>query len=186
MLWELSNSLPTLRSLVLFIRDPRSLELISSRTCTWDCLRFKMAAKKKTKGGIDHEQIITQFNQMRQEIRSVMGKIGELELEVNEHSMVIDALKSVESERRCFRLIGGVLVERTVKDVLPALENNKEQIGGLITRLKETLLTKEQEMSAFKEKHNIHVRGEKESTSSEDAKSDEKSAGVLVAQSTSQ
>lgn len=60
------------------------------------------------------------------------------------------------------------------------------QIGGLITRLKETLLTKEQEMSAFKEKHNIHVRGEKESTSSEDAKSDEKSAGVLVAQSTSQ
>lgn len=44
-----------------------------------------MAAKKKTKGGIDHEQIIMQFNQMRQEIRSVMGKIGELELEVNEH-----------------------------------------------------------------------------------------------------
>lgn len=58
---------------------------MSSRTCTWDCLRFKMAAKKKTKGGIDHEQIIMQFNQMRQEIRSVMGKIGELELEVNEH-----------------------------------------------------------------------------------------------------
>lgn len=85
MLWELSNSLPTLRSPVLFIKDARSLELISSRTCTWDCLCFKMAAKKKTKGGIDHEQIIMQFNQMRQEIRSVMGKIGELELEVNEH-----------------------------------------------------------------------------------------------------
>lgn len=46
-------------------------------------------------------------------------------------------------------------------------------------------MTKEQEMSAFKEKHNIHVRGDKESTSSEDAKSDEKSSGVLVAQSTS-
>ncbi|KAK2566735.1 Prefoldin subunit 2 [Acropora cervicornis] len=92
-----------------------------------------MAAKKKTKGGIDHEQIIMQFNQMRQEIRSVMGKIGELELEVNEHSMVIDALKGVESERRCFRMIGGVLVERTVKDVLPALENNKEQVGPSIT-----------------------------------------------------
>ena len=85
MLWELSNSLPTLGSLVLFIKDSRSLELTSSRTCTWDCLRFKMAAKKKTKGGIDHEQIIMQFNQMRQEIKSVMGKIGELELEVNEH-----------------------------------------------------------------------------------------------------
>lgn len=48
-------------------------------------------------------------------------------------SMVIDALKGVESERRCFRMIGGVLVERTVKDVLPALENNKEQVGSSIT-----------------------------------------------------
>ena len=47
--------------------------------------------------------------------------------------MVIDALKGVESERRCFRMIGGVLVERTVKDVLPALENNKEQVGPSIT-----------------------------------------------------
>lgn len=29
-------------------------------------------------------------------------------------------------------MIGGVLVERTVKDVLPALENNKEQVGSFI------------------------------------------------------
>lgn len=42
---------------------------------------------------------------------------------------MIEALKGVEQERRCFRMIGGILVERTVKDVLPALENNKEQVG---------------------------------------------------------
>lgn len=41
--------------------------------------------KKKGKGAIDHEQIIMQFNQMRQEYRGIMGKIGELEMEVNEH-----------------------------------------------------------------------------------------------------
>lgn len=44
-------------------------------------------------------------------------------------SIVIEALKGVEPERRCFRMIGGVLVERTVKDVLPALENNKDQVN---------------------------------------------------------
>lgn len=53
-----------------------------------------MAAKKKAKGGMDHEQIIMQFNQMRQEIRGVMGKIGELEVEVNEHRW--DAITAVQ------------------------------------------------------------------------------------------
>ena len=42
---------------------------------------------------------------------------------------MIEALKGVEAERRCFRMIGGVLVERTVKDVLPALENNRDQVN---------------------------------------------------------
>ena len=53
-------------------------------------------------------------------------------------STVIEALKGVEPERRCFRMIGGVLVERTVKDVLPALENNKQQVSS---RLKPDLPT---------------------------------------------
>ncbi|KAL9965524.1 hypothetical protein ACROYT_G029333 [Oculina patagonica] len=141
--------------------------------------------KKKSKGSLDHEQIVLQFNQMRQEYRSIMGKIGELEMEVNEHGIVIEALKGVEPERRCFRMIGGVLVERTVKDVLPALENNKDQISGLISKLNETLTAKEQELTAFKDKHNIHVKGEKESPTEDAIPAADKTSGVLVAQDSS-
>lgn len=42
--------------------------------------------------------------------------------------LVIETLKDVPPERKCFRMVGGVLVERTVKDVLPALVNNKDQV----------------------------------------------------------
>jgi len=45
-----------------------------------------------------------------------------------ENRLVIETLKEVEKERKCFRMIGGVLVERTVGEVLPALEANKEQV----------------------------------------------------------
>lgn len=31
----------------------------------------------------------------------------------------------MDSERKCFRLVGGVLVERTVQEVLPAVEQHK-------------------------------------------------------------
>ena len=42
--------------------------------------------------------------------------------------IVIDTLKEMESDRKCFRMVGGVLVEHTVSGVLPALTNHKEQV----------------------------------------------------------
>ena len=44
-------------------------------------------------------------------------------------SLVIDTLKEVDETRKCYRMVGGVLVEPTVKEVLPALEGNKEQVS---------------------------------------------------------
>ena len=43
-------------------------------------------------------------------------------------SLVIETLKDMEPGRKCFRLVGGVLVERTVQEVLPALRTNTEKV----------------------------------------------------------
>ena len=42
--------------------------------------------------------------------------------------IVLETLKGVDPDRKCFRMVGGVLVERTVKEVVPALEHNFEQV----------------------------------------------------------
>jgi len=49
------------------------------------------------------------------------------------YSIVVDTLKTVDPDRKCFRMVGGVLVERTVKDVLPALEHNCKQVDSHTT-----------------------------------------------------
>ena len=54
----------------------------------------------------------------------LIKKISELEQEAKEHQLVLDAFESVEPSRKCFRMIGGVLVERTVQDIKPSLEEN--------------------------------------------------------------
>lgn len=51
------------------------------------------------------------------------------ELSVSLLRLVIEALKGVDPNRKCFRLIGGVLVERKVEEVLPPLEKNKEMVS---------------------------------------------------------
>lgn len=79
---------------------------------------------------------------------------------------VIDTLKNVDENRKCFRLIGGVLCEQTVKETLPNLIHNKDQLEKLIESGKEQLTKKGIEINKFKEEHNIRVR---EETSSEPA-----------------
>lgn len=48
------------------------------------------------------------------------------------NSLVIETLSEAhltEPTRKCFRLVGGVLVERTVEDVLPSLKTQSEQVS---------------------------------------------------------
>jgi prefoldin subunit 2 len=45
-------------------------------------------------------------------------------MERDEHKLVVETLSKLEDERKAFRLIGGILVERTVGEVLPAVTQN--------------------------------------------------------------
>ncbi|CAO3589170.1 unnamed protein product [Absidia cylindrospora] len=78
-----------------------------------------MSSKKPSEAELQQ-----QYNQYKNELQAMAQKIGELESEVEEHKLVIDSISPLEPERKCFRMVGGVLVERTVKEVLPALETN--------------------------------------------------------------
>ena len=49
--------------------------------------------------------------------------------------LVLDAFKKVEPTRKCFRLIGGVLVERTVQEIKPSLEENLVNVCVTILRV---------------------------------------------------
>ncbi|UYV81973.1 PFDN2 [Cordylochernes scorpioides] len=48
-------------------------------------------------------------------------------------------IQNADRNRKCFRMIGGVLVKRTVKDVLPAIIPNKGQLQGLIGKLNQQI-----------------------------------------------
>ncbi|VCX30536.1 unnamed protein product [Gulo gulo] len=105
-------------------------------------------------------------------------------MELNEHSLEIDTLKEVDEARECYRMVGGVLGERTLTEVLPALQNNKEQIRKITEALTRQLQAKGRELNEFREKHNLRLVGEDEKPaakeSSEGAGAKSSSAGVLV------
>ncbi|CAG9787579.1 unnamed protein product [Diatraea saccharalis] len=117
-------------------------------------------AKPAPKGGKtkSSEEIFAGFQTLRSEQRQLANKISELEMDLNEHKIVIDTLKGVDGSRKCFRMVGGVLVERTVADVLPELEMNKERLPKALQALHEQLSRKGQEINEYIERHDIRVQ----------------------------
>lgn len=57
-------------------------------------------------------------------------------------------------------MIGGILCERTVKDVMPVLVTNKEQLTKVIEAFNEALSKKGVELNEYKEKYKLKIRGQ--------------------------
>ena len=75
------------------------------------------------------EDILNRFKQMNAECQQLAAKIQELTLEKDEHRLVVETLSKLESDRKAFRLVGGILVERTVGEVLPTVSRNAEGVS---------------------------------------------------------
>ena len=106
--------------------------------------------------------ILSKYRKMTSECQQITGKIGELNLDKDEHKLVNETLEKLESGRKTYRLIGGVLVESTVGEVAPLVKNNLEGITTILSKLDESLKEKDAERKAYKEKHGIMTQEEKE------------------------
>ncbi|KAG5648847.1 hypothetical protein DXG03_000196 [Asterophora parasitica] len=107
---------------------------------------------------MDQPEIQQNYVRMQNEMQALAGKIGELEQQADEHILVLTTLNDAlaeEPDRKCFRLIGGVLVERTVKDVVPTLQTTRDGIRKAISNLTEQYKSKEQDLDTFKRDFNI-------------------------------
>lgn len=70
----------------------------------------------------------------------------------------LQPLVQTAPSRPCYRLIGGTLVQRTVKDVVPQLETNYSGIKDVLEGLVRTYKTKEDEFGSFQREYGIQVR----------------------------
>ena len=100
----------------------------------------------------------TMLNLMREQCTDLAAKVNALELDKTEHTLVLQALEPLPVERKCFRMIGNVVVERTVGEVLPAVQKNRDQITDTIQKMTDMLSTKQLEADEFQKKHKLNVQ----------------------------
>lgn len=64
--------------------------------------------------------------------------------------LVLETLEPLSEDRKCFRLVNGVLIERTVKDVVPALSTNQEGLKKVLEDLVKQYKSKQDELDKWK------------------------------------
>ncbi|KAK9502238.1 hypothetical protein O3M35_011046 [Rhynocoris fuscipes] len=136
----------------------------------------KKPAPKTAKGKtLTTEEIYNGFQMLRNEQRNLASKLSEVEMDLSEHKMVLETLKDLDGDRKCYRLIGGILCEKTVKEVIPSLTINRDKLTGLAETLNEQVMKKGTEINEYKEKYNIRIRGQDEIPTALNEENDQKS-----------
>ncbi|KAL1952518.1 hypothetical protein VTO42DRAFT_5095 [Malbranchea cinnamomea] len=103
------------------------------------------------------QELQLQYQNFKNTLQQLAQKIGDIEQETEEHKLVIETLEPLPPDRKCFRMINGVLVERTVKDVIPSLKTNSDGLKKVLDELLKQYKSKQDEMDAWKKKNNIQV-----------------------------
>jgi prefoldin subunit 2 len=73
--------------------------------------------------------------------------------------MVLETLNAVKDKttRRCFRMVGTVLVSQTVEEVMPKLETNMSGLNTVLKTLTQDFQKTEEEMRKWQTKHKVQI-----------------------------
>merc|ERR1712070_585941 len=112
---------------------------------------------EKTLSAKKQQELQVQYSNYKDTLQAIAQKIGDVEQEGEEHKLVLETLTPLPGDRKCFRMINGVLVERTVSEVLPALQTNAEGLKKVLEDLVKQYRTKQEDMDKWKKKNNIQV-----------------------------
>jgi prefoldin subunit 2 len=98
-----------------------------------------------------------QYNTFKSTIAQLSSKIGELEGEAEEHRLVLESLRPMDKDRKCFRMIGGALVEKTVGEVIPMLETNESGLRSVLETLAKDYQKTNEELVKWQKKNKVQI-----------------------------
>ena len=75
-----------------------------------------------------------------------MSRLMEVEDEKRENELVLEQVSKLEDDRKCWRLINGILFEKTKAQVVPELNGMIQNLGMVGKQINTTLVALKQEM----------------------------------------
>lgn len=97
------------------------------------------------------------YNDYKQTLEELQAKIIELGHDKDEHDVVLNTLREADDARKCYRMVGGALVETDVKSTVPILDTKKKNLEEAISKMKAELIKTAEEFEKWKKDNKIQV-----------------------------
>lgn len=110
------------------------------------------SAVQAPRGEVTMDEVQAYLNELRTELNAISQRVAELEADRNEHNTVLETLGTMDGKRKCYRLVGDTLVERTVDEVKPGVTTTRDGIDTLIKQLTGQFKAKETEFNDIQNK----------------------------------
>ena len=86
------------------------------------------------------------YQQLNQETQALVSRLMEVEDEKRENELVLEQVSKLEDDRKCWRLINGILFEKTKAQVVPELQGMIQNLAMVGKQINTTLVALKQEM----------------------------------------
>merc|ERR1712050_673096 len=96
---------------------------------------------------------------MQQELNVLAHRAKGYEADLVEHQLVIESMEKFSPDCRAFRQVGEILVERTVGEIIPAVQKSKKSLMQVTKSLKTEITNRNKDIEAYKETHKLMIVG---------------------------
>lgn len=113
----------------------------------------------------DQEQKVqehqVQYNRFQERLSDLQGQLLSVVPQAQEHAVVDKTLAEIPAEKRadraCYKMIGGVLVKKSVDDVLAILREEATELASAKTALEKEFATAKAELNTWMQKNKVRI-----------------------------
>lgn len=102
-----------------------------------------------------------QYNNFQEALTELQSQLSAITSQAQEHAIVDQTLSSIPPNKRegrkCFKMIGGVLVEKSVDEVIKLLDEEKKELDSSKTTLEKELVETKKKMDDWMAKNKVKV-----------------------------
>jgi prefoldin subunit 2 len=101
---------------------------------------------------LKEQKVVMKYRQLHSEYTGLVQKIVEIEDEKKEHVLVMETIGELEDDRKCYRLVNGILIEKNKIDLVPDIKFQVEKMEDAVKQLTEVLRKRRDEMVTLESK----------------------------------